>query len=147
MDKQLTEKLIEELIGINNMMLVIDSGGAVSEMSVKGAKAPEFTDGWALVETEGWHVHLNMKSVAGVQFVEAEDRFHDFPKLYYVRISDSDEKSLLRFYFPNPWLDEQEKRTEFQPDKLKLFEEFRDRYVGRGGIAFVQRPASGEIPE
>jgi len=49
---------------------------------------------------------------------------------------------LIRSYFPNPSLTDDEKRTDFQPEKLKAFEEFRDRYVGREGIVFVKRPRS-----
>jgi hypothetical protein len=47
---------------------------------------------------------------------------------------------LVRSYFSNPNLDDNEKRTEFQPEKLKVFEEFRDRYVGQEGIVSVIRP-------
>ena len=43
-------------------------------------------------------------------------------------------------YFPNPWLDDDEKPTEFQPERLKGFEDFRDRYVGENDIEFVRRP-------
>ena len=59
---------------------------------------------------------------------------------YYVRFSKGMEDTLARCYFPNPNLDENSQRTDFQPEKLKVFEEMRDRYVGREGIIFVRRP-------
>ncbi|MCH8110261.1 MAG: hypothetical protein IIB15_09040 [Chloroflexi bacterium] len=139
MDSTILEQLIDELVVTSDMLVVIDSGGAVAEMHARGLAKPNFEDGWAIVEAEGWHVHLNMKTVDEAQFVEAEDNYHDFPKLYYVRFSDASGNTIIRFYFPNPWLDDNEKRTEFQPEKLKFFEDFRDRYVGEGGIVFVQR--------
>ena len=139
MDTEIVEELTNDLMNVSQMLVVIDSGGAVSEMHTNNMRPIEFKDGWAVIESDDWHVHLNVSTVYGVHIVEAEDSFHDFPKLYYVRYSDADENTLIRFYFPNPWLDENEKLTEFQPDKLRLFEEFRDRYVGTGGIVFVER--------
>ena len=59
---------------------------------------------------------------------------------YYVRFSNEKEETLLRSYFPNPYLDDDLKRTELQPEKLKTFEAMRERYVGRDGIIFAKRP-------
>ena len=133
-------KLIGELLRIEMLMLVIDSGGAVGEMHVSSTNETEFEDKWVTIKDEGWHVHLNMQTIEGVQFVEAEDHGHsNIPKLYYVRMSDADGRTLLRFYFPNPWLNNDEELSEFQLAKLKLFEGFRDRYVGRDGIVFARR--------
>ena len=134
------ERLISELLKVESMLLVIDSGGAVGEMDASDVGEPGFEGHWATIEAKDWHVHLDMRTIAGVQFVEAEDSSHEgIPRLFYVRLSDSDETTLLRFYFPNPWLDDDEKPTEFRPERLKQFETFRDRYVGRDGIVFVQR--------
>ena len=123
------------------MLVVIDSGGAVSEMNARGMSEPEFKGRWAMIEAEGWHVHLNLATVDGVQFVENADHGHDvMPKVYYVRFSSGDGATLIRFYFPNPWLDDDENPTEFQPDKLKFFKDFQDRYIGSSGIVSVQMP-------
>ena len=109
----------------------------VSENSAVGMKEPALSDGWVTVEADSWHFHMNTESVVGVQFVEAED--HGVPFLYYVRFSDTGEATLLRVYFPNPYLDDDDNPTEFQPEKLRFFEDFRDRYVGQEGIVFVRR--------
>ncbi len=141
MQKPLLEQLVAELVATDGIMLVMDSAGAVSEMHPREVEAPRFEKGWATIEAAGWHVHLNLGAVEGVQFVEAEDRVHEgIAKLYYVRFSGADQDTLIRFYFPNPWLDDSEKPTEFQPERLKVFEDFRDRYVGRNQIEFVRRP-------
>ena len=131
------EKLTRELASHGQMLWVIGGGEVVSENTAKNMMEPTFSDGYATVEAESWHFHLKMDSVAGVQFVEAED--HGVPFLYYVRFSDATEETLLRVYFPNPYLDESDNPTEFQPEKLKLFEDFRDRYVGQERIVFVKR--------
>ena len=134
------EKLIRDLSRLEGMLWVIGGGQVVSENSAKGMQEPEVSNGYANIEADNWHCHLKMDSVDAVQFVEAED--HGVPYLYYIRFSDTEENTLLRVYFPNPYLDETEQPTEFQPDKLRTFEEYRDRYVGQEGIIFVKRPRS-----
>ena len=131
------ETLIHELVSTQGMLWVVGGGEVVSENSNVGMKETKFSNGYATVESESWHFHLKLDSVVGIQFVEAED--HGIPFLYYVRFSNSSEETMLRCYFPNPYLDDNEKRADFQPDKLKTFEEMRDRYVGKEGIVFVER--------
>ena len=140
MNQDIIKRLITELTTSDRMLLVIDSGGAVSEMHLRDIVAPEYKGEWAPIESSDWHVHLNLATVDGVQFVENSDHGHEvMPKLYYVRLSAADGVTLIRFYFPNPWLDEQETPTEFQPDKLRFFEDFRDRYVDDKNIRYVKR--------
>ncbi len=140
MQNSLLEQLVAELVATDGIMLVMDSAGAVSEMHLLEVAAPWFDRGWATIEAAGWHVHMNLEAVEGVQFVEADDRMHEgIAKLYYVRFSGGNQDTLIRFYFPNPWLDDSEKPTEFQPERLKAFEDFRDRYVGEKNIEFVRR--------
>ncbi|MAF39707.1 MAG: hypothetical protein CL696_12655 [Chloroflexi bacterium] len=81
---------------------------------------------------------MALEDVTGIQFVDAES--HGDIHSYYVRFSGpGHEDTLVRSYFSNPNLDDNEKRTEFQPEKLHAFDEFRDRYVGQEGIVFVTR--------
>ena len=131
------EKLIRDLVSAEGMLWVI-GGEVVSENLNRGMKEPEFNNGYATVEAESWHFHLKMDSVEGIQFVEAED--HGIPYLYYVRFSNAAGGTMLRCYFPNPYLDDNEQPTDFQPERLRFFEEYRDRYVGQEGIVFVKRP-------
>lgn len=141
MELDILKELITELLSSGQMLVVIDSGGAVSEMDASGMPEPEFNGQWATIEAESWHIHLNLATVDGVQFVENSDHGHEvMPKVYYVRFSATDGVTLIRFYFPNPWLDDDEKPTDFQPERLEFFEQFRDSYVDRGGIVFVQMP-------
>lgn len=147
MNREVTKRLIEDLLGCEGMLLVIDSGGAVSEMHAPPAIDTEFDGRWATIEAGEWHVHLDLDAVEGAQFVENSNHGHEsmMPKLYYLRMSGSNEATLLRFYFPNPWLDDDEKPAEFQPERLRVFEDFRDRFVGRDGVVFVERTAEGDI--
>jgi hypothetical protein len=142
MDPKTLKELITELLGVEKMLVVVDSSGAAAEMDTGEISVPDFDGRWATIEARGWHVHLDTETVDGAQFVEAEDRAHDtIPKLYYVRLSAADGGTVIRFYFPNPWLDDDEKPAEFQPDRLLRFEQMRDRYVDREGVESARRAA------
>ena len=134
---EVTLELLKELTRNDQMMWVVGGGEVVSENNARGIKEPEVSNGWATVEAENWHFHLGLDSVDGIQFVEAVS--HGDLKSYYVRFSKGWDETLVRCYFPNPYLDANNKRTEFQPEKYQLFEEMQDKYVGREGVVFVQR--------
>ena len=141
MEDAIIKKLITELLSIDDMLLVIDSGGAVAEMCARDIHTTDFAGQWAMIESGDWHMHLDLKTVSAVQFVDNADHGHDMmPKVYYARLSSAAGTTLVRFYFPNPWLDESESPTEFQPERLRAFEEIRDRYVGKDGITSVELP-------
>ena len=131
-------ELIRELATDEKVMWVVGGGEVVSENNSKGIKEPQLSNGYLTVEADNWHFHIGIDKVTGIQFVEAES--HGDLLSYYVRFSNAQEETLLRGYFPNPYLDDTYQRTDFQPEKLKPFQEMRDRYVGREGIVYVQRP-------
>ena len=137
-----TLKIINELSKDEAVMWVVGGGSVVSENNSKGIKEPEVSGGFVTVEADNWHFHLGVGQVTGIQFVEAES--HGDLLSFYVRFSDDKEETLLRGYFPNPYLDSDNQRTEFQPEKFRAFEEMRDRYVGREGIVFVKWPRQPE---
>lgn len=135
---EVTLELIKELTQNEDMMWVVGGGEVVSENNAKGIKEPEVGSGWVTIEADNWHFHLKLESIDGIQFVEANS--HGNLKSYYVRFSHEWEETLARCYFPNPYLDENNNRVELQAGKYQVFEETRDRYVGREeGVVFVQR--------
>jgi putative heme iron utilization protein len=119
------------------MLWVVGGTGVVSENNSKGIKEPQVNGNYVTMEADNWHFHLGLDSITGVQFVEAES--HGNLMSYYVRFSNAQEETLVRSYFPNPYLDEDFNITELQPERLEAFERMRDRYVGREGIVFVRR--------
>ena len=133
-------EIIRELTKDEAVMWVVGRGDVVSENDSKGIKEPEIDNGYMTVEADNWHFHIGVDQITGVQFVEAES--HEDLISYYVRFSNEKEETLLRGYFPNPHLDADHKRTEFQPEKYQAFEEMRDRFVDEGDIIFVKRPRS-----
>ena len=136
---EITMELLRELTQDDKKMWVIGGSKVSSENSSKGIKEPEVSGKFVSIEADNWHCHLDLDLVTGIQFVVAES--HGDMHSYYVRFSGPEfEDTLVRTYFPNPSLDNNEQRVDFQPGKVKAFEEFRDRYVGREGIVFVERP-------
>ena len=136
------EALIRELMSIDGMMMVVDGQDVVGEMYVNPQKEPEFDGANVTLWGDRWHIHFDIDKITGVQFVEAED--HGIPFLYYVRFSNPAEQTVVRAYFPNPYLDDQDRVTDFQPERLRLFEEVRDKYLGQEGIVFVRRGRQGQ---
>lgn len=135
---EILTEIIRELTANDQMMWVVGGGEVASENTSKGIKEPDFSNGWITIEADNWHFHLAEASVNGIQFVEADS--HGGLKSFYVRFSKDWEETLVRCYFPNPYLDAALKRTEFQPERYQAFLEMRDRYVGReDGIVYVQR--------
>ena len=135
---EMLDELIKELTSNDQMMWVIGGGEVASENTSRGIKEPDFSNGWYTIEADNWHFHLAEASVNGIQFVEANS--HGDMKSFYVRFSRDWEETLVRCYFPNPNLDDDNNRVDYQPDKYEAFVEMRDRYVGREeGIVYVQR--------
>ena len=130
-------ELIKELVKEEGLMWVVGGGPVVSENDSKGIKEPEYHEGSLTVEADNWHFHIMINDVTGIQFVESES--HGDLLTYYVRFSGDNEETLLRGYFPNPYLDDEFNRTELQADRLKAFTDMRERYVGRDGVIFVRR--------
>ena len=134
---EITLALIQELTQNERMMWVVGGGSVVSENNCKGIKPPEIHNGFITIEADNWHFHLAEAEVDGIQFVEADS--HGGLKSYYVRFSKGWEETLARCYFPNPYLDDDEKRTDFQDEKYQVFVAMKDKFVGKDGIVFVER--------
>jgi putative heme iron utilization protein len=130
-------ELLQVLASVDRMLWVVGGTGVVSENNSKGIKEPQVNGNYVTMEADNWHFHLGLDSITGVQFVEAES--HGNLMSYYVRFSNAQEETLVRSYFPNPYLDEDFNITDLQPERLEAFERMRDRYVGREGIVFVRR--------
>lgn len=135
---EILAEIIRELTANDRMLWVVGGGEVASENNSQGIKEPDFSNGWITIEADNWHFHLAEASVNGIQFVEAES--HGGRKSFYIRFSKDWEETLVRCYFPNPYLDDNLNRVDFQPERYQAFLEMRDRYVGRDdAIVYVQR--------
>ena len=135
---EILTEIIRELTANDRMLWVVGGGEVASENNSTGIKPPDFSNGWITIQADNWHFHLAEASVNGIQFVEADS--HGGRKSFYVRFSKDWEETLVRCYFPNPYLDDNLNRVDFQPERYQAFLEMRDRYVGReDGVVYVQR--------
>ena len=80
------------------------AGRSLARTTQRASQRPEVHNSSVTVEAENWHFHIALNDVAGIQFVET--RTHGERLSYYVRFSGHAEETLLRSYFPNPFLDE-----------------------------------------
>ncbi len=131
-------KLLDELSATEGVLFVVTTPAVVFEVSASSEHPLAVHGGWAEVKGDGWHAHIDLGRISGVQFVEQEDH-GTAPTLYYVRFSSAEGETLFRAYFPNPYLSDDERPADFQPEKLAAFHRFRDRYIGQDGVAFVLR--------
>lgn len=135
---EILAEIIRELTANDRMLWVVGGGEVASENNSQGIKEPDFSNGWITIEADNWHFHLSEASVNGIQFVEADS--HGGRKSFYIRFSKDWEETLVRCYFPNPYLDDNLNRVDFQPERYQAFLEMRDRYVDReDGVVYVQR--------
>ena len=131
--------IIKDLIGTEGLFFLVGRRGASAELEPDPDEAPEDqSGGWTEIKGRGWHAHINLDLVQSVQFVEQEDH-GTVPTLYYVSFLDGDGERVFQAYFSNPYLDDQQQPTEFQPEKLKPFKEIRDRYVDGENFTFTRR--------
>ena len=128
-------ELMNELAHDEAMMWVVGGGLVVSENHAKGIKAPRRHGDSVTIEADNWHCHIRLPDITGIQFVETKS--HGDRLSYYVRFSGDGEATLLRSYFPNPYMDENLNPTPLQPERLKAFTDLREQYEGRDGIVFV----------
>ena len=131
-------KLLDELSATEGVLFVVTTPGVAFEVRASSEHPVALHGGWAELKGDGWHAHLDMSRISAVQFVEQEDH-GTVPTLYYVRFSSAEGETLFRAYFPNPYLSDDERPADYQPEKLAAFHRFRDRYIDQEGITFVQR--------
>ena len=120
------QQLLTGLAHTPALVCTVGRDGAVSELFLDGApQKVEFADSWATVEFSGWHIHVDLSTVAQVRFAEAPG--HDDSVSAFVTFDDSQGKSVLRFYFPHP----SHTYKTYTAEELALFGQFRGRYEQR----------------
>ena len=130
-------ELMMDLARMEDMIWVVGGRAVVSENNSVGMKEPEIENGYISLEATNWHCHIAVDEVTNAQFVLAQA--HPDLVSYYVRFSQGYDKTLIRCYFPNPRLDGNHNRVDFQQDKLDIFEDKKNIYVNDDDIVFVDR--------
>jgi hypothetical protein len=122
------QQLLGELAHTPSLICTVSRDGAVSELFLDGdPRKVEFAGTWATVEFAGWHIHVDLGSIAQIRFDEVQS--HEDSMSAYVSFDDVAGKAVLRFYFPHP---SHAYRT-YTAEELALFGRFRKRYKEVGG--------------
>ncbi len=125
----ITQRLLADLARTPSLVCTVGRDGAVSELFLDGPpQKVEFADPWATVEFRGWHIHVDMNTVAKIRFTEAPG--HDESVSLFVSLDDHQGKAVLRFYFPHP----SHTYKTYTAEELALFELFKERYRGAEGV-------------
>lgn len=121
------QQLLGELARTPSLICTVSRDGAVSELFLDdNPRKIEFSGTWATVEFSGWHIHVDLGTVARIRFDEVQS--HADSMSAYASLDDAEGKAVLRFYFPHP---SQTYRT-YTAEELALFGKFRERYEGIG---------------
>jgi putative heme degradation protein len=122
------KQLLADLARTPSLVCTVSRDGAVSELFLDGSpQKVEFADSWATVEFKGWHIHVDLSTVAQVHFAEAPG--HDESVSAFIGLDDSQGKSVLRFYFPHP----SHTHKKYTEQELTLFGRFKERYEELAG--------------
>lgn len=117
------QQLLTDLAHTSSLVCTVGRDGVVSELFLDGApQKVEFADSWATIEFSGWHIHVDLSTVAQVRFAEAPG--HDDSVSVFIAFDGSQGKSILRFYFPHP----SHTYKTYTAEELALFGQFRERY-------------------
>ena len=123
------QRLLADLARTSSLVCTVSRDGAVSELFLDGSpQKVEFADPWATVEFKGWHIHVDMSTVAKIRFAEAPG--HDESVSVFVSLDDDQEKAVLRFYFPHP----SHTYKTYSAEELALFGQFKEWYKGAEGV-------------
>ena len=123
------QQLLADLARTPSLVCTVSRDGAVSELFLDGApQKVEFVDPWATVEFRGWHIHVDLSTVAKIRFAEAPG--HDNSVSVFVAFDDPQGKSVLRFYFPHP----SHTYKTYTAEELALFNRSKERYGGAEGV-------------
>jgi hypothetical protein len=140
------ERLLSEVFGTH--WAVVSAGpvieGAAYEIRFTAPPKLSMLDGYLTVDTGTWHFHLCVNDHRGAATAElARLRrvaraafFHTeggtcAPGAWGLRLWNGHGEQMITIYFPNPWLDEDERRLrEPRWERTALWEGLRRRYAG-----------------
>lgn len=136
-----TLELLRDLLDTKRVRFTFHTGGSVG--TLKAGVEVDLRQGgdWIAAETEHWRLQIHRPSLAHVRFVE--EAGGAIPVGHSIRFCDGAGNSLVRAYFPSPYMDEGRNVVPFRTGPLDLFRQFVERYRGRAGVELVQ---IGEIP-
>ena len=125
------QQFLSELASIPSLICTVGRNDAIGELMLRDApQKVEFSNGWAAIECQGWHLHVNLTSIVQVRFVKESG--HDDSISPVAIFTDAQGQAVMRFYFPHA----SHTHTTYTAEELALFGRFKERYekgLGIGG--------------
>ena len=122
------QHLLAHLARTPALICTVGRDSAISELFLDGSpQRVDFADTWATVEFTGWHIHIDLSTIATVRFAEAQS--HGDSTSLFISFDDSEGKAVMRFYFPHA----SHTHRRYITEELELFGRFKERYEGLWG--------------
>lgn len=120
------QQLLFDLAYTPSLICTVGRSDAIGELMLNNApQKVEFGDGWAAIECQGWHLHVNLASVVKVRFMEEAGQEGSISPVAV--FTDVQRQAVMRFYFPHA---SHVHRT-YTAEELALFGRFKERYQTR----------------
>jgi hypothetical protein len=120
------QQFLSELAHTPSLICTVGRSDAIAELMLRDApRKVAFSNGWAAIECQGWHLHVNLTSVVQVRFVEEAGHADSISPVAI--FTDAQGQAVMRFYFPHA----SHTHTTYTAEELALFERFKERYQKR----------------
>ena len=122
--------LLSEIIQIDNILLIVRTGGAITEMRSNSLNLRQ-KDNWITIgDNDGpCHMHVDANTVAKAQFVKEQKENRTS---YSIRFFDKEGEKLMSAVFSKMYDD----NMNIKPDRIKLFDELFQKYGSKETITF-----------
>ena len=118
------QRLLTDLARTPALICTVGRDTAISELFLDGSpKRVDFADSWAAVEFTGWHIHVDLSTIATIRFAEAQS--HGDSTSLFISFDDNEGQAVMRFYFPHT---SHTHRT-YTAEELELFGGFKAQYM------------------
>lgn len=129
------EKIIKDILLLDNIMLSIRSNGAVAELRIDKTTPFRINNQYATIGDEKgqWHAHINISEIRVAKFVVEEKE--NGRKSYSLRFFNSDNELMIRVNFLNMYSPEKL----IVQDSLSQYEKFYAKYGQRETLLLTVR--------
>ena len=122
--------LLSDLIQIDNVLLIVRTGGAITEMRSNSLNLRQ-KDNWITIgDNDGpCHMHVDANTVAKAQFVKEQK---ENKTSYSIRFFDNKGEKLMSAVFSKMYDD----MMNIKPDRIKMYDDLFQKYGSKETIIF-----------
>ena len=132
------KQLFEEICRIKGGTFVISNAECACEMKLNQLPSTLFQGEILHISAPEWNFHINTAGIAEAHFVKQKEPSGTIPFLYFLSFKDKDQQTLLSFFFPNPYLNSNTEKSNYQKDREILFESIKNKYSSPPLIKYIE---------